>query len=232
MNADLGYQNKVVVFDLDDTLYQELDYVLSGYMAVDKYLSEKFFLSDGCCFDIMKDAFVIKKNPFDSLAERLKSDHKIDDIDIPELVSIYRYHVPVLQLKEDTEFVLTCLQNKGFKMGVITDGRSKTQRNKIKALGIEKYFEPANIVISEEIGADKTEATPFAHFVHRYPNACGFVYVGDNPAKDFLYPNLMGWQTVCLLDNGQNIHSQIDAASPDYDARIKIKDIKELIEII
>ena len=42
----------------------------------------------------------------------------------------------------------------------------------------------------------------------RYPECHDFTYVGDNPRKDFIAPNALGWQTVCLKDDGRNIHRQ------------------------
>ena len=47
-----------------------------------------------------------------------------------------------------------------------------------------------------------------------------FYYIGDNVVKDFIAPNQLGWTTICLLDNGQNIHKQIpveDEMKPQYE---------------
>ena len=38
--------------------------------------------------------------------------------------------------------------------------------------------------------------------------------------------------TVCLLDNGQNIHSQDFSLATEFLPQRKIKDIKELIELL
>jgi len=35
-----------------------------------------------------------------------------------------------------------------------------------------------------------------------------FYYVGDNTFKDFISPNKLGLQTICLIDNGTNIYKQ------------------------
>lgn len=44
--------------------------------------------------------------------------------------------------------------------------------------------------------------------MNRYPDCHGFTYVGDNLKKDFIAPNALGWLTVCLKDDGRNIHKQ------------------------
>ena len=35
-----------------------------------------------------------------------------------------------------------------------------------------------------------------------------YVYIADNPKKDFTTPNKLGWTSICLLDKGQNVHPQ------------------------
>ena len=35
-------KNKLIVFDIDDTLYNEIDYVESGYKVVSKYIEKKY----------------------------------------------------------------------------------------------------------------------------------------------------------------------------------------------
>jgi putative hydrolase of the HAD superfamily len=63
------------------------------------------------------------------------------------------------------------LKANGYKLGLITDGRSIQQRN-IKALNIEKYFE--YILISEEFGTE----TPLIFFVELFGES-SFFYVAD-----------------------------------------------------
>ena len=44
--------------------------------------------------------------------------------------------------------------------------------------------------------------------MNRYPECHDFTYVGDNLKKDFIASNTLGWLTVCLKDDGRNIHRQ------------------------
>ena len=89
-----------------------------------------------------------------------------------------------------------------------------------------------DIVISEEFGSEKPALSNYAYFMERYPECQDFTYVGDNPRKDFIAPNALGWMTICLKDDGRNIHRQ------DYNVeKIKlpkksISNITELIDII
>src|SRR5690606_8714298 len=105
----------------------------------------------------------------------------------------------------ETEELLKRLKKSNVRMGLITDGRSKQQRNKIEALKLRDYFK--DIIISEEFGSEKPNIRNFKYFNDKYLG-CQFLYIGDNTAKDFIAPNKLGWLTVCLLDQGNNIHQQ------------------------
>ena len=108
-----------------------------------------------------------------------------------------------------TQAVLAAPGARGETLGLITDGRSNTQRAKIKALGLERFIEPRNILVSGETGFDKTHREPFDMIMMRNPAERRYVYVGDNSAKDFIWPNKLGWLTVQLDDaDGVNIHPQ------------------------
>lgn len=70
----------------------------------------------------------------------------------------------------------------------------------------------------------------YEYFMNRYPECHDFAYVGDNLKKDFIAPNALGWQTVCLKDDGRNIHRQrVD----DIEERMMPKRwIKTLLELL
>ena len=161
--------------------------------------------------------------------EHLISAYRLD-FSTNELLEIYRKHFPQICLDEETRKVIIQLR-KTCKMGIVSDGRSLTQRNKINALGLSEFFDWSDIYISDEVGHLKTTPYSFEKIMAAYPD-CQYLYVGDNPAKDFLVPNRLGWMTVCVLDNGQNIHPQDFTLSAEFLPQRKIKDITELLEII
>ena len=121
---------------------------------------------------------------------------------------IYRNHKPKIALSEDVVRMLDTLKVKGVRIGLITDGRSVQQRNKIEALGLSRWMNDEDMVISEEFGSEKPALANYAYFMERYPECHDFTYVGDNLKKDFIAPNALGWLTVCLKDDGRNIHRQ------------------------
>ena len=192
MNIDLGYQNVVVVFDLDDTLFYEKDYVISAYRAIDRYMVDKHSIAQDFCYQTMIEAFEKKQNPFDALFHALSETYPEVNEDIATLLDIYRYHAPSISLAQQTSEFLQQLQSMKIRMG-------------------------------------KSSPDAFSHFVHRFPNAKGFVYVGDNPAKDFLWPNLLGWKSICLKDKGDNIHPQTEQDDKDSMPSIVVDNLSDVL---
>ena len=82
------------------------------------------------------------------------------------------------------------------------------QRNKIVAFDLGRWIDEKDMVISEEFGSEKSALANFEYFMKRFPECHDFTYVGDNLKKDFIASNALGWLTVCLKDDGRNIHRQ------------------------
>jgi putative hydrolase of the HAD superfamily len=187
-----------VVFDLDDTLYPERDFVQSGFRAVAKMIEHE------CSVDV----FPRLQSLFDDAASdpfaAVISEHQLP-ISKTRLIDTYRTHAPQLTLRPEIRALLASLTTQGHAIGILTDGRSRTQRNKICALGLDAWTEA--IVISEEIGSEKPAARNYQYFEKRYGSGA-YVYVGNDLSKDFLAANRLGWQTVCVLDDGSHIRPQ------------------------
>ena len=181
----------IIVFDLDDTLCPERDFVLSGFRAIEAEIGQPVF-------DRLKELF--DSDEKDAIGIVLRETNAPNSKE--SLIEIYRDHIPTIELAHGLHNLLTNAKN---PLGLITDGRSKTQRNKLKALGIEQVFD--EVVISEEFGSGKPDERNFRHFERQFPDRT-YAYVGDNLRKDFITPNALGWTTICLLNRGQNIHPQ------------------------
>lgn len=65
-------------------------------------------------------------------------------------MSIYRNQFPKINLYDGVDKIIKNLKRKGIKVGIITDGRPESQRNKIKALGLEELVD--DIIITDELG--------------------------------------------------------------------------------
>lgn len=217
-------KNKVIVFDLEDTLYKEIDFLKSGYHSVADYLTLTFGIRD--LYQDMWNSY--QSGEKDVFQKVLDNCHLTIDKTI--LINIYRYHKPQIDLDYNTKEVLRQLKRR-CHLALITDGRSETKRNIIEALGVSDYIDWSDIYISDEVMSQKTEPLSFQMIMNKYPN-CQCVYVGDNTEKDFVVPNLLGWDSYCLLDDGLHIHKQDFTLDTSKMPQHMINNIIELLDYV
>ena len=194
-----------VVFDLDDTLYPEREYVRSGYVAVAEHLREATGRSERF-EDWLWRRFLTGRTEgaFDELGRHFGLD--LSRAKIAELVAVYREHAPAIRPYGGIGGMLGRLHAE-FRLGLLSDGFLPAQRLKLQAVKLERFFDA--VVLTEEMGRQAWKpATAGFEAIRRQLDvpheAC--VYVGDNPAKDFVAPNQLGWLTVQYLRPAQ-IHA-------------------------
>lgn len=202
-----------VIFDLDDTLFSEKEYVRSGYRAVSEYLGGDYEKQLWKHFEAGRPAI-------DELLRELGRESEKNAV-----LNIYRSHKPDIHLYEGVRELLTHLHDKNIKLGLITDGRPVGQRNKIEALGIVGLFD--DIIVTDELGGEQFRKPCDIAFrimatKWRMPVA-QIAYIGDNPAKDFQGPKQLGMKCV-WLKNANGVY--------DTDAEIAgVKVVREMGEI-
>lgn len=193
-----------VVFDLDDTLYLERDYAFSGFAAVaDAFLTE---LGDPTqAASRMRALFETqhRRRIFNALlAERGWDESSKTEKLVARMIDTYRAHSPSITLCRDADAALTRLRGQ-YKLGLITDGPPKQQWAKIDALNLQSRFD--EIIATGELGPCQSKPSPaafelMADRLGAPHNEC--VYVADNPAKDFVGPNALGWTTIQIDRQG------------------------------
>lgn len=217
---------KAVIFDLDDTLYPEKQFVMSGFNLVSNYISDKYDFEYDLVFNILKNDFEngLRRKNFNTLLEKLK----IKNLSLYKLIQCYREHKPSLSLYSDAETLLNEIKDK-FKLGMITDGHIITQNNKIEALEIKDYFD--TIIINDiSQGMSKKKQQPFITALKALKvDSESAIYVGDNPLKDFVKAKKMGIMTIRIKrDYGE--YSNINV-SKDYEADYVVSDLLKIIKI-
>lgn len=222
---------KVFCFDLDDTLYKEIDYLKSAYKEIAAYAVRCRYPEHQDTDDAQTTAY---REMFKAYRERRDAFEHLNDVLGLHLnkslyLNLYRSHRPCIQLSQETRHTLEVLMASGCKLGIITDGRSLQQRNKIVALGLHRYFQEDDIVISEEFGSEKPAKLNYQFFMRKYPEAVQFIYVGDNPRKDFIAPNQMGWTTIGLRGNEENIHIVPESVQQEYMPRIWVNKFSQIL---
>ncbi len=209
-------KNSFVVFDLDDTLYNEIDYLKSAYRHIANTINP---VNENNIYNDLLNWYNEGLNPFSHLIEKYPT-----TLSVNQLLDLYRFHTPQIKIHADASDFIQWLIKQEIPMGLITDGRSKTQRNKLQSLQITELF--TDIIISEEFGSEKPDKNNFLYFAKKYPGKT-FTYIADNTKKDFIAPRELNWQMICLLDNGNNIHKQDLSLLPKE--TIQIKNFKDLL---
>jgi putative hydrolase of the HAD superfamily len=218
---------EAVAFDLDDTLYDEVDYCRSGFHAVAKFLAGCLpAQSTKTILDALWGQFSSsnRSTTFDAALDSLGIKH--DENLIQTLVQVYRNHRPEISLPEDSKEILSQLSS-GYKLGLLTDGFLPAQRLKVQALGIEKYFKA--IIYTEELGREFWKPSPVGFQKLMEVLDCkaeAAVYVADNEKKDFIAPNELGIATIQIL-RPLRLHTE-SAELANATARFRIGSIREL----
>ena len=213
----------IIVFDLDEVLYDEKTYVISGFRDVSEFLE--------------KDEAIPKKIIFEYLKRRLKNcrERIFNDLldnfriysqkNLKKCISVYRTHTPKIKLYSDAKDCLKRLKN--YPLYIVTDGNKIVQKNKIKALNLENHIKKA--ILTSNYGLRNSKPSTFC-----FQKICdmektsptNLVYIGDDPHKDFVGLKREGFKTIRLFKGRfKNEH-----LSKEFEADYKIKSLKEINE--
>ncbi len=203
--ANSGFRDiRCIVFDIDDTLYLERDYVRSGFEAIGRVTCESFGKK---CWELFEQG--VRGNTFDVARQYFAH------LPLPEtkiLVDIYREHQPNIRMCEDAACYFK--QFHWIPSAIITDGPLVSQQKKVAALGLDKLISSSSIIYTAQTGYPKPNQDAFKRIeriFECFPEQC--LYVADNPMKDFQAPYQRGWFTY-RIRRPQSLH--YEEATPSY----------------
>jgi putative hydrolase of the HAD superfamily len=219
-----------VIFDLDDTLYPESQFVLGGLRSVASWALKRFGVREEATFLEFKTLYLrgIRGTIFD---EWLNAKALYNKGIVLDMVRIYREHRPNISPFPETLTSLSYLKKK-CKLGMVTDGYLSVQKSKFKALNIGSFFNA--VIFSDQWGRQywKPHPKPFIELLKLIdikPDKC--LYVGDNPLKDFLPPNKLGMQTARIIRPGGE-YEKAESPAREYAPHYSITSLKEIISLI
>ena len=126
-------RKRVVVFDLDDTLYKEIDFLKSAYMEIASWIEESYGKIG--VYEYMLSCYKQKLNVFSCVNDEYEL-----DIPLRTYLMKYREHLPTIFLSDNVESTLKRMYKANIISGIITDGRRITQSNKIRALKLDRLI--------------------------------------------------------------------------------------------
>lgn len=195
---------ELILFDLDDTLYPEIDYVKSGFWNTSKFLNYKLNRKGNDIFNRILQIFndYGRGKIFDLILNELGI---FSNEMLRLLIYIYRNHKPKIKLYKSCIEIMESLKKKGIKLCIITNGKASIQKNKIDALKIEKYIDL--IIYADDIGNNrefwKPSEIPYKMALEFFNTSSSqTIFIGDDPATDFPGAKSCGIKTV--LVNGKS----------------------------
>jgi putative hydrolase of the HAD superfamily len=216
-----------IVFDIDDTLYLERDFVFSGYRAVSSAVASKygFFI-----YDRLIESFLAGQRG-DLFTPVLNE--KMDDVRedfVKELVKIYRSHVPDIKPFDGIPELLKKI-GAYCKLAIISDGFLEVQKRKLGALKIADRFN--HIAFTDQWGHEFWKPHPRGYedcsaSLGIEPES--MIYIGDNPEKDFIGARNAGLKCIRLrVKHGLHYDKEAEGSfAPDTE----VNSVKELHTVI
>jgi putative hydrolase of the HAD superfamily len=217
-----------LVFDLDDTLCLERHYVRSGFDAVGEWVHGRLGIGD-----FADKAWTLfeagqRRRIFDTLLNELG--RQLTPSIIEEMTRVYRTHTPRIAMLPDAAECLAFFRGRAL-LALVTDGEPQSQRQKVEALRIAPFFHCMVLTGVWGNAFSKPHRRGFEFVQSRLrPDDGRFIYVADNPAKDFIAPAALGWQTV-RVRRPQGLHAHCEAR-PGESATVEMSDLASLRDFI
>lgn len=211
----------IIVFDLDDTLYEERSFVVSGHKAVAAFLAPLLGEKEETLYEKLQREFNLeRKGAFDRVLVQYKKKYRSL---AKQCLAVYRSHTPDITLYPEASKWLALLSE--YTLYVVTDGNSSVQKRKCQALGL--FSKVKKCICTWRYGVERGKPSPFC-----FQKICRWekvtpsevIYIADNPYKDFVGIKPLGFQTVRVL-TGQYAHVKL---AEQYEAEYTIADLNAL----
>ena len=201
-----------IIFDLDDTLYSKAEVFSQTFAQYATCDLSKEDLYD-CYATFSDEAFRLHEDGQITLAEsrvyRLKklfeALHQPQTNDIyHEFAQKYIDKMSHLELSPDWQEVLHILHNKGYTLGILTNGPSHHQRNKLESLHIAPLIPKENWFISGELDLQKPDPAIFEKVAQRLQvSAKDCLMIGDSYQNDMLGAKNSHWQGIMYWEHAK-----------------------------
>ena len=217
----------ILIFDLDDTLYDERQFVEGGIKEVAQYIGNKYNKDEKNLFDLMMSD--LKENGRGAIFDSITMSAGIYSKKlVKKCIQIYRYHKPCIELNDETKELLNRLRAR-YPLYLVTDGNKNVQQSKINTLKIEQYFK--KVYITHRYGIKNAKPSLYCFNRIKSQEKVGYedlFYIGDNPNKDFINLNKAGANTIRVL-TGNYKNVSIDYP---YNAKQSIECISDLCSLL
>lgn len=225
---------KVILFDLDDTLYDYESAHKKAMNAVYKKLNQKIKISKK---DFDSKFLKSREEIHRELSGTAPSHNRVlyfqrliekthNTIHPEDILALYEEYWKMLinsaKLRSGVIQTLKKIKENNFQIGIVTDLTAHVQLRKISKLGLTNYVDI--FVSSEEAGREKPHPSIFLLALNKLDaRPSEAIMVGDNLKKDIEGANSLGITSIHLTNN-----KKYENIKPTY----SIKQIPEVLKII
>jgi phosphoglycolate phosphatase-like HAD superfamily hydrolase len=156
------YNFSLYIFDLDNTIYKEEDYLFQAYKAIAARFAEIIpDQSKNELFRILKDIYL--KEGREKLFDKFLKMVSLDNSYLPDCLKILRSFVPEkpLEINKEVKKVLTYLKGQKKSVFILTNGNIVQQKNKIKHIQWDGLDKQIGFVFANEIEPKPSPAGVF-----------------------------------------------------------------------
>ncbi len=207
---------KAVLFDVDDTLYNQADIFRDAYETVfgTRFTldTEKLFTASRRRSDEVFEASQRGEMTMEAMyiyrIQKAFEDLGVAISDEEALLFQEKYAENQRNLKvpDKTAALLEACRAAGVTMGVITNGPSQHQWKKVHALGLEQWIPTEHIFVSGDCGAAKPDPAVFRYAQEKLGlEAADLIFVGDSYENDVIGAKNSGWSVIWVNRRGRKL---------------------------
>ncbi|WP_449452562.1 HAD family hydrolase [Streptococcus suis] len=227
---------KALIFDVDDTLYDQMqpfERALERHIEVAREQIELLYLSFRRYADEVFEATAIGKMSLkDSHIYRMKHaladfGYQVSDATALAIQIDYDYFQGQIELSPVFPEIFSWCQAQGIAMGIITNGPYRHQLRKIRTMGLVNWFELEHVLISGQVGITKPNPAIFQLMEERLGmSGEDICYLGDSFENDVVGAKAANWKAIWF-----NHRKRVEPIAP-YQADKVVIDWDELVEVI
>ena len=208
-----------LVFDVDDTLYEQIVPFENAYKSLfDMNIDmEKFYLLSRYYSDVKFEASRNGEMTMDEYhIYRIQEAAKdlgvfLTDEQALNMQKEYKKNQQKLQMSDITINILKLARKNNVRLGIITNGPSEHQWSKIEALGVERWIDKDNIIVSGDYSINKPDVRIFEIMQEKLQLPNDFLYyIGDSIENDIVGANNAGWKSIWINRYKQKSSKEVD----------------------
>ena len=226
-----------VIFDVDETLYNMTQPFERAFKEIwqDKYDIDMYELytasrihSDRVFDQVMAGTMTVDGAGVYRMQHAMRDfGFEITEEEALEFQHVYRKHQQHLDISKTMERILNLLKERGVSLAILTNGYTKHQIEKIRGMGLERWFSDDRIFVSDAVGYFKPDVRTFRAVEDAlHLNREETWYIGDSIENDIEGAGAAGWHAILL--NRHHNDTSIIRHKPDY----IVESEEELLDVL